>query len=298
MENLKILRRLEGRDVGKNRSIFAPNVLISFRFRSSVDLSARLEDVRAGIRAWKSMHPLLRAKVIKMGETDEDFYYVIDENSSANRNLKNFQFLRVNYLDKGTDGDRLVPSEELLYELMFENYMSEKIDCEREHDLLWKLCFIELRKNENEIVYELFWYFHHMIGDGISAKENGLLLLELIEKSLKGEACEPIDYGMYPGSEKLFEREIASTATNPVRDLSQRPEFVKSDEAIRHAAESLNKYFRSPDEIRDFELVDLNHDGRKYASFGELVELSRTKSNHKPKRCVIDQPEFLRLQKK
>lgn len=298
MENLKILRRLEDRDVGKNRSIFAPNVLISFRFRSSVDLSTRLEDVRAGIRAWKSMHPLLRAKVIKMGESDKDFYYAIDENSSANRNLENFQFLRVNYLDSGNHADRLTPSEELLYELMFENYMSDKIDCEREHELLWKLCFIELRKDENEIVYELFWYFNHMIGDGISAKENGLLLLELIEKSVKGEAIEPVDYGMYPGSEKLFEREIASTATNPVRDVSQRPEFVNSDEAIRHAASSLDKYFRNLDEIRDFELVDLNHGGRKYASFRELVEFSRTKSNHKPKRCVIDQTEFIKLQKK
>lgn len=296
MENLKVIRKVIASEIGKNRTIFGPNAVITMRIRSRLDLFERLDQVRAGIHAWKSMHQFLRAKIVPK---DEDFYYVIDEDSSANRNLENIKFLRVQKRQENGPKKQIDDEEEFLYELVFEKYNSDLIDCEKEHDLLWRLAFLELPPKDNLFGYEIYWVFNHLIGDGCSVKENMLLLLSLIEKSMKGETIEPVDFGVYPGNGKLFEAEISAIGeTNQIEPVV-KPSFVDPAQARISSSTSINKYFTSLDEIDDFDLIDLNRNGgERYATRNELIQFSQTTSYEKPKRFVITQDRFLKLQKK
>ena len=126
MENLIVLRKLENGEIAKNRTLYGPNVLLTSRFRSKIDLFAHLDKLRAGIKAWKSRNKILRSKVIKQGD---DFYYTIDESSPVNQNLENIKFLRVQYRDKSELREKLV-NEDLLYDLLNETFILDPIDCD------------------------------------------------------------------------------------------------------------------------------------------------------------------------
>lgn len=283
--NYQVLRKLENAEVAKNRTLFGPNVLVTIRFRSRLNLFERLDKVRAGIVAWKSMHRFLRAKVVSK---DDGLYFVVDENSSANRNLENVQFLRLR-----KSSTKNIDSE-FLYDLVIEKFISEMINCEGEHELLWRLALLELDNQR----YELLWQFHHIIGDGLSAKENITLLLSLISKSLRDEQIEPIDLGLYPGTGKLFEKEIRSLGEIAEREPVLRPAFVDPDRARETSGSSLEKYAGILNEIDHFELIDLNRNGETYATRDQLIEFSKSSSYQKPKRFIIHKNEFLKLQKK
>ena len=288
-----IIRKLESREIVKNRTLFGPNILLTTRFRSKVDLYANLDKVRIGIQSWKSMNRILKSKVIKQGD---DFYYAIDENSSVNQNLENVKFLRLQYRNKSEFRKPL--NENLLYDLVNEMFILDFIDCEKEHNILWRMAFIEMKTDGNEFVYELFWHVNHIIVDGLSSKENFILLLSVIAKSLSGEEIGNEDFGIYPGTEKLFEKEIKSTVNLPERSPVHKPDFIDPVKAKLHSKSSLDRYFLDIQEVEDFQLIDLNRDGQIYTDLTELVKVSREKSFQKPKRFIIYEQEYLKLSKK
>lgn len=303
MSSLKIVRKLEPEEVAKNRSLIAPNIFISVRFRSRVDLFARLDVVADGIRAWKSIHQILRANVVK--QADDEFYFAVDENSSVNRNLENIQFLRLKF-----GGESKKPVDvDLISELISTKYAADRIDFEKTPDeLLWRMALVEMREFDGLGVYELHWFFHHIIGDGFSAKESLFLLLDLILRKLKGD--EPlgkqVEMGIYPGTRKMFEREIELIAAElsdhkpQERAPSRRPGFIDRDRAVREAFESLEDEIKSViDRIDDFELLDLNHNQTTvYASRAQLIDALRSENHQKLRRVSISEQDFLRLKAK
>lgn len=297
IENFTILRKLDRIEINKNRTIFGPNVISTLRFRSKCDLFAKLDDLKSAIRSWKSMHKILSAKVIKH---DESFYFAIDENSSVNRNLENVRFLRAQNLHNGSVASI---NKEFIYQLVFEKELSEVINFEKPHDFLWRLCFVELeqsnQKERQEFVYEIFLYIHHSIVDGLSAKENMILLLSLIKKKIKGDQIEPKDFGVYPGTVDIFQREISSLDPNrPYRDLVTKPDFVDPAQAKLHSMEILNGLLeKSQINVEDYELVDLKN-GQNYGTLSELVRISREVGTQKPKRFKIPEDQFLKLKKR
>lgn len=290
---VRILRKLENGELSKNRGGYGPNFIITIKLKGHVNLFDNLESVRNAIRAWKSMHDILRAHVIK--REDGDFYFAVDENSAVNKNLENIQFLRVRY---PSDKNLKSLDESLLYELLFEKYMFKQIDVDEPNDILWKLGLVEMQPtSEGEFVYEIFFLIHHIIGDGLSAKENMLLLLNLIEKSIKGESIESRDFGVFPGNARVFEQEISSMRDKPEQTPVLKPDFVDPAQARLHSSTTLKEKFPNLDESEEFEIVDLNRDGNVFATFSQLVKLSREESYQKPKQMIIEEDRFLKLVK-
>ena len=193
MEDLKVLRKLETYELNKNRGVIATTCIITLRIRSKIDLFADLGKLRDAIQTFKKMHVLLRAKVVKI---EDDFHFVIDENSSMNRNLENVHFLRIKSNLNDPELAKSLIDDHLLLYLILEKTISELFDCEKPHESLWKLIILEINNSsDNERVYEFVWNFHHIIADGISVKANFPYLLNIIDKTLKGEEVELKDYG-------------------------------------------------------------------------------------------------------
>lgn len=290
----EIVRKVDGRELATNRASFGSNLMMTLRFRTSrpVDLFAstqRLNQVREAIHAWKSMHRLLRAQVIHTYDS-QSYYFVIDE--SSNQNLeKNVKFLRVKHNRNRSKFSRPV-NENLVYELLFERLISDRIDF-NDNTLLWRLALVELKQDGDELVYELFWSVHHAIADEPSMRENLRLLLELIETSVRGGQIEPREFDVYPG-------DMSGDEEEPKPVVSIQPEFVRPSQAIVHASQSLDRFFTSVvDEIDEFEMIDVNANNYVvYASFAQLVEFASKSSVQKPKRFVVYESEYSKLRKK
>ena len=279
MESQKILRKLEIGEVNKNSSGLAANFMITVRLRSKIDLFADLNKLRDAIQTFKKMHPLLRAKAEKI---NDEFHFTIDENSSANQNLENVHFLRIineNPVDDGFIFDRI--TEKCFYEW---------IDIQKEPDLLWRLIFLEIK---GEFTYEIFWQVNHIIADGLSVKENILLLLNIIEKKIRSEDVNPTDFGLYQGSAKVFEPEISSITDRKAQPVAYKPGFIDPVKAKLNSTSFINKVI---DGISHFDLFDLNSN-RSYATFDELIDIPK-RSQCKPKKFMINENTYLKLLKK
>jgi hypothetical protein len=297
MENLTVLRKLETYELNKNRVQTATNCMLTLRLRSKINLFANLGKLRDAIQTFKKMHVLLRAKVVKI---EDDFHFVIDENSSMNRNLENVHFLRIKSNLNDPELAKSLIDDHLLFDLIIEKTISELFDCEKPHESLWKLIILEINNtSDNERVYEFVWNFHHIIADGISVKANFPYLFNVIDKTLKGEDVEIKEYGMYPGTTHLFEKEMNSEVKNsePLPKIFV-PEFVNPDKAKISSQTFVDKYLSGKDVNQlDFELIDLNS-GSTFSTLAQLVHISKEISNNKPINLVIDEDKFVKLLKK
>lgn len=297
MNELKILRKLEDAEIEKNRSPISPNFMITSRINSEIDLFANLDRVCEAIQAWKSMHPFLQSKVIKSGDKEEvkkEYFFALNTESTTNRNLENVQFLRLR--------DQIDIDDDKLYDLVVEKYVSETIDIEKDHELLWSMLFLELKpRHDGKFAYEVIWSVHHIIADGMSAKANMLILLSLIEKCLKSEPIEPQYFGIFPGKHSLFESEInlsiqkQSTNANTTKYTKAiKPDFMK---LVQTESECLSRVISEVEKKwEDVELIDVRS-GRSFASLAQLSSFSREKSHIKPKRFEIPEDMFRKVSK-
>lgn len=263
MSSYTVLRKLEQNEVNKNRSGVGPNITTSCRFRSKVDLFSRLDSVREAIHKWKQTNVFLRSKVAKI---DGDLYFVLDEKSSANINLENVHFLRIKGKPVDDDG-------KTIFNLVMEKIEMDWINVEKEHGLMWRLVLLEVKHDaaHQTTIYELIWQWHHIMGDGISCKLNHLLLLETIQKSLRGEKIELRDSGLYQGTWTIFDPEAKLITSRAPQSKAYRTEFSEPEKAKLHS--SLTHENISLGE--NFELVDLNHDGKCFADLNQLIQISK-----------------------
>lgn len=275
MEKHAVIRKLENLEKYKNRCGFAPNFIVTVRFQSKTNLFAHIDQLRVAFESWKNMHKILRAKVTNIGD-GEDFYYVLNERP----NIENVHFLRIESKSNLNEDHK-----NMISELLIEKCCHEWIDFDKPHQFLWRCLLLELDgyKTDN-YNYELVWLVHHIIADGVSGKANTLLLLSLIEKTIKQEVTESSDFGFYPGNFSLFEAEINQNVQTKVPKVVI-PEFVKAEDSVRNASTSITDRY-SIDNI-DFEVFDMNTEN-VYANFYELLCISRELNNTKPKRFIIE----------
>ena len=273
---MELIRKLDEKERIKIRSGACENFAATFRLRSQIDLFEREEDVKKAIQTWKKFHKILRARIV---ESEKELYFALNESSSANLNLENVHFIRIK-------SEKHVENV-LVYNLVLEKCFVEAIDVKSE--LLWRMIFLEVE----ECVYEVIMQFHHIICDGISANKNFLLLLEILEKTLKSEKIDVKEIGVYPGTIELFEQEIKSIKKRLEIPRITRPNFIDPDRAKRT---SFDHNFPNIDGI-DFDLIGANS-GKLFAKSDELYHLSKSISNMKVKRFIISQDVTTKLIKK
>ena len=144
-----VLRKLEMGEIMVNRIPAAQNTFRSLRLRSKIDLFAHLDQLREAIHIWKSTQKFLRSKVVKQ---NEDYFFAIDEDSSANKNLENVHFLRINS-NLDSDLNKTLIDHGVLVELAIEKCASELILIDNNPELLWQLLVIEMKKESDEEQY-------------------------------------------------------------------------------------------------------------------------------------------------
>lgn len=293
MDSYKVLRKLEIIEVMKNRLPIASNVISTLRLATNrVDLFAHLDQLKQAVHTWKSTQPFLRAKVVPK---DGDFYFVIDENSSANRQLENVHFLRIRSNLDASLTKKLI-DENLVLDLALEKSLSEIINFDNNPDLLWNLSIIEV----SSFTYELVWQISHVISDGVSIKENYLLLLDLIQRAIRLQSMPtPVDYGVNAGTMRIFEKERNSAPGFPT-DVPKifRPDFVQPEVSRKAIETKYDSIFggKLPDQL-DFELYDLNS-SKTYLTLVDAIRLGREMNNMKPVRFDIPKETFQSLLKK
>lgn len=268
------LRKLESSEVAWSQMESVSNTIRTLRLRTGhLDLFARLDRLKSAIHTWKRSQPFLRANVAHL---DDDYYYVIDEDSSANRNLENVHFLRV---ESRVDDElnRVLVDEGLIVELAVEKCANELININKNPELLWQMLIIEMNRNEEgEFVYEFVWHVSHIIADGISMSKNFTLLLDVIYRTITSDVpVELPDYGVYAGTEKIFAKEFSMKPAPPVNNQPPRfvlPEFLDRDRARKNSQTIYDKYFEGKQ--LDFELIDLNTN-ESYVTLTELIRISK-----------------------
>lgn len=272
---MELIRKLDEKERIKIRSGACENFAATFRLRSQIDLFEREEDVKKAIQTWKQFHKLLRTKIVEL-DGEEELYFALNESSA---NLENVNFIRIK-------SEKHVENTSI-YNLVLEKCFVEAIDVKSE--LLWRMIFLEVEEH----IYEVIMQFHHIICDGISANKNFILLLEILEKTLKSEKIDAKEVGVYPGTIELFEQEIKSIKKRLEIPRITRPNFIDPDRAKRT---SFDHNFPNNNGI-DFDLIEVNS-GKLFAKSDELYHLSKSISNMKVKRFIISQDVTTKLIKK
>lgn len=273
--SFEILRKLTPKEIQTNARHRAHNFSIVARISTKIDLYANLYHVQTAIRTLKQMHVFLNAQVRKF---DNEYFFVIDNNKrshSLDDHTENVHFLK-----QVVNVPKEKASSELVLKLLFEKCNYEWIDFDEDHEFLWRMIFLEIddeqRNDNDQHVYELIWLFHHVISDGMNANSNLVAFLEIIEKTIKSEKVETIDFGLYAGTENVFKNELESVSNDIELPKVLRPSFIHPEKAHASAFEAIKDQ-----ENIDFKLVDVQSN-RKYATFVELVEISKNLNNSKP----------------
>lgn len=294
-DNVRVLRKLEEGEVITSRMSMAPNTIRTMRVRTRTDLFARQDELKSAVHAWKRSQPLLRAKVVPK---DDDFYFVIDDTSSANRLLENVHFLRVaSRCDEVFT--RTLVDEDVLVDLVIEKCGDELIDIEKPHELLWQLLIIEMKRDNDEYVYEFVWHITHMIADGMSMSKNFIRLLDLIHRSVNSKKIEPVDFGLYAGTRTIFAKEYESIPDTPSEpSFLANPEFLDPETARRHSRAHYDPYFaqKTPSQL-EIDLVDAST-GKCFVRLDELIRIANERSNLKRAKFEVTAEIFSKFYKK
>lgn len=291
----KVVRKLEVGEKLMNRIGIAANCFRSMRVRTrGIDLFAHLDKLKSAVRMWKQSHAFLSAGIVKQGE---DCYYVIDENSSMNRDLANVHFLRIkSQLDE--DLSKPLVDENLLIELVTEKCASEIILVDDQPEILWRLLVVEIKRGS---VYEFVWQINHIISDGMSMSKNFIRLLDLIHRSIKSIPIETVDFGVYAGTEKIFAKELSAPLDEPkdVWPPASKPEFLDPEKSKANSQAHYDRFFsgKTKHELDKFNLIDLNSSERCFATLTELIQISR-QVNFKRKLFDVSDSAFSNLLKK
>lgn len=308
METQYFLRKLEDIELTVNRQQCSSNAFMTMKVSShQLDLFANIDQLKSAIHAWKQTQPLLRSTVVS--RKNNEFYFAIDETSSANTNLENVHFLRINPNPDSALAKILV-DDQILVELVLEKCASELIDFEKHpNDLLWRLFIIELKKEPNDrFSYEFVWHINHAIADGVSMSRNLSLLLDLIHKSIKNRPIEPLnDFGVFVGRKKLFEKEQKLAEDKLIGSPLEMPRITKPNflDPAKARNNSRTRFTESLlagwslDKLDQIQLVDLNR-GQCccLVTLGQLVRISHDVSNFKRNKFEISDETFENFLKK
>lgn len=269
--SFEILRKLTPREVKKNVFRRASNILRVAQIRTRFDLYSNLDHVHEAILSWKRMQKFLSAQVKKL---NDEYFFVIDKKSLDCQVLENVYFLKLVENDSNKTN-----SSNVVQKLLEEKFLNDPIDFDKPHDFLWKIAFLEIdsEKKQNDggdYVYEFILVIHHSISSGVNANENMVMILELIEKTIRSEKIELKEFELYPGTENVFEKEINSASKRVNVPKVPRPTFIEPEKAKASALEARPK----ADQVY-FELVDVRSN-RVFATSSELIEMSKNSVSH------------------
>ena len=176
-----ILRKLGAGEIVYDYEIRLRNMIlpITLVFDSKIDLFEHRSKVDAAIRKWKSLHPLLGARIVAKPDQDPSKFskerYFAKASDEKIASLDNVSYMRLLGANKNTNLTRYV-------DLLIEREMNiETVDSE--NGLLWRLMIVELSRTQT---YALIFTAHHSIIDA----KNGFTLvnriLDLMDVSLNG----------------------------------------------------------------------------------------------------------------
>lgn len=270
-----LIRELTPKEVQVNSRNSSQNFFKMVEIRTKIDLFANLNHLRSAIFTWKSMNKLLNAKVVKI---DNKYCFVLNNEYLNSDSLRNVHFLRIQ------DKNARKSEPETVLRLLEEKCFFELIDFDKDHECLWRMVYIEIGKDNNDdYVYEIIWPMHHIIGDGRNANANVVCLLDIIQKTFRGEKVETKVFEVYSGTDKVFESQINSIQNRIKIPKILRPAFISPEKAKQSSFRSIP----DQDEI-DFDLVDVRS-GRVFASYGQLLEISKNFNNLKPFCFILKQ---------
>ena len=211
-----ILRKLGAAEILYDYELRLRNMILpeTIVFDSKIDLFEHRSKVDAAIRKWKSLHPLLGAKLVAKPDADpskfskERYYAKASDEKIAS--LENVNYVRLLGANKNTNLTRYV-------DLLIEREMNiETVDSE--NGLLWRLMIVELSRAQT---YALIFTAHHAIIDSKNCFTLVNRIFDLMEISLNGvefgEDLRPFE--LNPSmEEKLFANDPNSSKNMKVNE--------------------------------------------------------------------------------
>lgn len=282
---MKVLRKLDKNELVKSQGGAGTNFVSTYRIRSKLDLFSKHQSVSLlkSIHTWKSMHKFLQSKINLI---DQDYCFVLNEDAPALVNLENVYFLRI--ISDTNRGE----FENSITNLVIEKCFHELIDFKSEY--LWRIILIEFdQTSDGEFIYELVLQLHHAIADGLSTNANIVLLLDIIQRTINGEEIEKREFGVFPGTDVLFEKEAKSIEKRLNTPNVFWPSFV---DIKREKSASFNQKYKDLENV-NFELLDVLTN-KIYAKSSDLYFISRELSTVKPNRFCINEELTSKLIKK
>ncbi len=266
---------------------------------SEIDFYKNLDTIRFAIDEWKSMHPLLRCKVVVKEPYDypnitasKEKYFVFADKSVVNsqHNVKFLYYKPHSTLTSCDDIWKLVLEKEQAHIKQNEN------------ELLWRLTFLKIKEryvgpNMDRLVnmYAVILTYDHCIMDGRSSYDSLLQLFALIEqiytKTYK-KATERKE--LLPSKEELFINRL-----KPLEYYLQNRQYLQAPSFINEKDHFSSTY--SPLKTLSIQ-EELNgkiytHDGKLYSTVNELVEISKNTTS-KFRTLTINRADFAKLLKR
>ena len=219
-----ILRKLGAAEIVYDYELRLKNMIlpITLVFDSKIDLFDHRSKVDAAIRKWKSLHPLLGARVVSKPDADpskfskERFFAKASDEKIAS--LDNVSYMRLLGANKNTNLTRYV-------DLLNEREMNiETVDSE--NGLLWRLMIVELSRAQT---YALIFTAHHAI---IDAKNGFTLVNQLLDLT-----SASIDLGKFSEDLRPFELNLSieeklfGNDQNTLRNMKANEKFEFSPDS-------------------------------------------------------------------
>ncbi|CAF1025076.1 unnamed protein product [Brachionus calyciflorus] len=195
------------------------------RIKSKINLFENVELVKNAIHKWKILHPFLQANISL--KEDDKFYFEINSNSSANKNLENVNLFYLNLdskiLSKADECKILNKISSLWIEKEFSNLITEK------DTLLQRLTFLSIKNDElnDEFIYEVVLFLNHTISEGRNSSVIFYQLIDIISKLYNTENFLDLDnYKVFPSVEDFlidYPKDLTKPVSSPILF---RPKFL------------------------------------------------------------------------
>ncbi|CAF0715678.1 unnamed protein product [Brachionus calyciflorus] len=284
----EILRALSARETMLLKRPSSQSFVNSMRIKSKINLFENIELVKNAIHKWKILHPFLQANISP--KDNDKFYFEINSNNSANKNLENVNlfYLNLDYknLSKAHECEILNEISSLWIEKEFSNLITEK------DTLLWRLTFLSIKSDElnNEFTYEVVLFLNHTISEGRNSSVIFFQLIDIISKLYNTENFSDLDkYKVFPSVEDFlidYPKDLTGPVSSPILF---RPKF------LAHAKDTA---FEMPEILKNYDFLNeklvsiMNKDC--VIELKDLLEISKRNCS-KIKRLIIDKEKSLKL---
>ncbi|CAF0830964.1 unnamed protein product [Brachionus calyciflorus] len=258
-----------------NRSYIYRTVIIT----SEINLFENLEVVYKSINEWKSIHPLLKCKVISNinNEGEKYFAYSTDNKTNNNGNI-HFYHYASNHSKSCDDVWKLLVERETTLPLSIQN------------GLLWRLTFFQVKITSNGnsklFFYAVILTFDHSIMDGRSSYLSLLQLFSLIENNYFQIENNINEKAILPPKEEIF-KTSKDIIENQPKFYIKAPDFLKLE---KNDESSFRKLKNLTQEEEENGMIYTN-ENKPLISIKELINISK-KNNSKFRTLIIKKLDF------